>query len=345
MKEITPRTLLTLAIPTFNRFDCLRLLIESVIHQLPSEGILGEKLELLVCNNASTDGTTNYLNSFANIKGVRVIHHSENRGAVANIIHCCEAAESKYLWIMGDDDVPLEGAILAVIECLERDNPDLVYLPAYWVTGDLSSQAKGRIKTKDLSELDRLGLAVCTSVHVTFISSWILNMDAYKSYSHPPRIDRYRDTSLPHLEWIFTLLVQGKKFLCANDDWIIARGGSSGGYVVFDVFSRQYVRIVDEKLMGNFRIHGFFRRCMLWRFIPSLVWGVRQGTIGRFGSFKKNQVVGELKAAYGNDLFFIFFVVPIVKFYRPVAWCFRIGAGVWGKVWLYWSRKRAVAML
>lgn len=322
----------------------MQLLIDSVMHQLPSEGILGEKLEILVCNNASTDGTTNYLNSLANIKGVRVIHHSVNIGPGANILYSCQAAKSKYAWIMGDDDVPLDGAILAVIECLERDIPDLVYLPAHWVTGDLSYQAKCRIKTKDLSELDRMGLAIRASVYVTFISSWVLNMDAYKGYSHPPLIDRYRGTSLPHLEWIFTLLVQGRKFLCANDDWIIARGGSSGGYAVFEVFSQQYNRIVDEKLDTDVRLHDFFRRCMLWCYIPGLIWGVRTGAIGRFESINKNQVIDELKVAYGNDFFFILFVVPIVKFYSPLAWCFRIGVGIWGKSWLYWSRKRVLAM-
>jgi len=339
MRKISERPLLTLAIPTFNRLDCLRLLVESVIRQISSEGVLGETFELLICNNASTDGTTEYLNGLANIEGIRVIHRPENFGSTNNCIHCFEVALGKYLWLMGDDDVPLNGAIMAVLECLERDQPDVLYLPAKGITGDLSQQAGNPIQSNGVMELNSMSLAVRSSVFITFISSWVFNKEVYLS-QEDARIDRYRDTFLPQLEWILTLIKQGRKLLSAKDIWLIARVGNTGGYALFEVFSIQYNRIVNEKLSDKPRLHRFFRRCMLWRFIPRLVWGARQNTVGNFGKFDKDKVMRILKQAYGNDTFFMFFVVPIIKFNKPIAWCFCFMARVFAKLWPYWWQKR-----
>jgi len=339
MKEITSRILLTLAIPTFNRLDCLRLLVESVIHQIPSEGILGEAFELLICNNASTDGTTDYIKELANIKGIRIIHHPENRGAANNVIHCFEAAAGKYVWIMGDDDVPLGGAINAVLECIERDQPELMYLPSKWVAGDLGELAKNQISSKKIRGLDSLSLAVRSSIYVTFLSSWVVNKDSYLS-QFDAMIDRHQDTLLPQLEWSFALMAKGNKFICAEGSWVIARAGSSGGYSVFEVFSHQYNRIVDERLADSPQLHRFFRKSVLWCFIPGLVWGVRKNAIGNFGEFDKEKAMSILKSAYGNDIFFMLIVVPMIIFNKPVAWFFWFLARVMSKLWLYGWRKR-----
>lgn len=337
IKENLERPLLTLAIPTFNRLDCLRLLIESVIHQIPSEGVLGETFELLICNNASSDGTAEYLNGLATHKGIRVIHHPANCGPVDNVIHCFESATGKFVWVMGDDDVPLGGAINAVMECVESEQPALMYLPSKWVSGDLSELAKNQIPSKEVRVLNSMSLAVRSSVYVTFISSWVINKDAYLSQKNA-RFDRYRDTCLPQLEWFFSLFANGNKFICAEGNWVIARAGSSGGYSVFETFSYQYNRIVDEQLADSLQLHRFFRKNMLWCFIPSLVWGMRKNAIGSFGEFDKEKTLGILKAAYGNDFFFIFIVVPMIKFTKPVAWCFRLLAGVCKKAWLFWAQ-------
>jgi glycosyltransferase involved in cell wall biosynthesis len=339
MSKISERPLLTLAIPTFNRLDCLRLLIESIIRQIPSEGVLGETFELLICNNASTDGTTEYLNGLVNIQGIRVIHHPENCGGTNNCIHCFEAATGKYVWLMGDDDIPLNGAIMAVLECLERDQPDILYLRSKGIRGDLRKQADNLIPSNELIALNSMSLAARSSVLIAFISPWVLNKDVYLSLEDV-RIDRYRDTSLPHLEWILTLIKQGRKLLISKDIWLIARTGNTGGWPLFDVFPIEYNCIVDEMLLERPPLRRFFRRCMLWRFIPRLVWDARQNTVGTFEKFDKDKVMRILKQAYGNDTFFMFFVVPIIKFNRPIAWCFCFMARVFAKLWPYWWQKR-----
>ena len=335
--HIVSRPLLTIAIPTYNRLDCLILLINSIIHQLPKQGVLGNEIAILICNNCSSDGTTEYLNELESMNGITIVNHSEDIGAVANVIHCCEVIDSRYLWIIGDDDVPLDGAILAVLECLYKENPDLLYLPSFWKVGNLTQDASRRIEKSSVTSLDGMMLAVHASVYVTFISSWIMNIEAYKSYAYPLKLDRYRDTMLPNLEWIFTLMVNGKRFFCADEIWLTARAGSSGGYSVFEAFSLQYNRIVDEKFSDNSQLHRFFRRNMLWCFIPGLVWGMRKNTIGSFGDFDKGKTMSLLKSAYGNDLFFLLIVVPMIFLMKPLALSFWFVARLLAKLRMkYW---------
>lgn len=332
------RPLLTLAIPTFNRLNCLRLLIDSVIKQMPNEGVLGKTFELLICNNASTDGTTEYLNSLANTKGIRVIHHAINCGATDNIIHCFEAAAGNFVWVMGDDDVPLVGAITAIMECLVREQPALMYLPSQWIKGELNEFAKKAIPSKNIKLADAMYMATQASVYFTFISAWIINKDLY--LRHPDAlIDRYRDTNLPQLEWYFSNLVNGDKFICAKDKWLIARAGNTGGYALFETFSVQYNRIVNEKLVGTPKLYRFFRNDMLWCFIPGLIRSSQENALGCFSELDKKKTVVILKTAYGNDLFFLFIVIPMIKLKTPFTWCFWLAARVLAKMWLYLWRK------
>lgn len=336
IKENSAQPLLTLAIPTFNRLECLRLLVDSVINQIPNEGVLGESFELLICNNASSDGTTEYLNELANAKVIRVIHHASNCGPVDNIIHCFESATGKFVWVMGDDDVPLCGAINAVMENIEQENPALMYLPSKWVAGDLGKMANHPISSTNVRSISNISLAVRSSVYITFISSWVINKELYLSQKNT-KFDRYRDTSLPQLEWFFSLIGNERIFLYAEDNWVVARAGNSGGYSILDTFSQQYNQIVNDKFKNSPKLNCFYRSDMLWSFMPSMILGLRKNTIGDFGSFDRDKVLKLLKTVYGKDLFFVWVLVPIITqniiFARIYALIARILAKLRAMIW------------
>jgi glycosyltransferase involved in cell wall biosynthesis len=323
---------------------CLRLLLDTLIQQAQEIHVLGKLCRILVCNNASTDGTTEYLNELRHVEGIDVINHVVNCGGDANILFCFQAAESKYVWIVGDDDVPLQGALVAIIECLERDEPDLLYLPQLWVNlEEVVECANIKINSKQMHPLSNMGLAVHANVYVTFISAWVVNLDSYYASSPQPKYDRFRGTSFNQLEWNLTLIKQGHKLMCAKDIFLVCRGGSSGGYSLFEVFSTQYNQIIKEKLFDNQPMYYFFRNCMLWCFIPGLIWGARKNTIGNFNGFDKEKTMTILKNAYGGDKYFTMIVKPIILSRRPLAWCFRGISRVFGKIFLYsWKRKVAL---
>ncbi|EHK4329385.1 glycosyltransferase, partial [Salmonella enterica subsp. enterica serovar Altona] len=51
---MSKKPLLTIAIPTYNRSSCLARLLDSIIQQ---ENYCYDELEVIVCDNASTDET------------------------------------------------------------------------------------------------------------------------------------------------------------------------------------------------------------------------------------------------------------------------------------------------
>lgn len=100
---------LTIAIPTYNRVPVLRNSLCKLLPQLNSE------CELLILDNASTLNVENEISeliqSYSCKFSIRVIRHESNIGGNANILRCIELSRGEWVWILGDDDPPVEGAL------------------------------------------------------------------------------------------------------------------------------------------------------------------------------------------------------------------------------------------
>lgn len=194
--------LLTIAIPTHNRVSCLRLLVDSLLAQIAQAERRGDRVAILIADNASTDGTGEYLESLAASRFVTIHRHAHNRGAAANVVHCFRHASSRYVWIIGDDDLPLPGAVDAVLRHLACAAPDLFLLAAKWVPENLEAAARACGKPGRAKRVDRIDLSLKASVMTTFISSWVVNREAYLHHYGDAGIDRFGDTLFPQLAGI-----------------------------------------------------------------------------------------------------------------------------------------------
>jgi glycosyltransferase involved in cell wall biosynthesis len=111
-------TILTLAIPTFNRESFLSELLNQIGSDLICGSIMG--VEILVVNNASTDRTDSLvLGMSAEIPSLRYIKNSSNIGGDRNFMNCVSLAHGEYVWLFGDDEVYLPGALDRVLSALE----------------------------------------------------------------------------------------------------------------------------------------------------------------------------------------------------------------------------------
>jgi len=89
--------LITIAIPTFNRVDFLKGCLSSAFYQTyPC-------LEVLVSDNASTDGTQEFLGAVSDPR-LRVIRQRSNIGPLPNWNACLSAASGEYIVFVPDDD-------------------------------------------------------------------------------------------------------------------------------------------------------------------------------------------------------------------------------------------------
>jgi glycosyltransferase involved in cell wall biosynthesis len=91
--------LVTIAIPTYNRADSfLPIVLEAALAQT------WPRLEVLVGNNASTDGTAELLAGYRDPR-IRVLNHERNLGANGNFNSLLEAARGDWFLLFHDDDM------------------------------------------------------------------------------------------------------------------------------------------------------------------------------------------------------------------------------------------------
>lgn len=120
------RPLLSICISTFNRADWLDVSLKNLTNLLPIEN---EDIELVVCDNTSTDHTPEVVKPYLDRSDFSYHRNLENVGMLGNLRVTAHSARGEYIWILGDDDLVLPGAIENVLTAL-KSNTDaaLVYL-------------------------------------------------------------------------------------------------------------------------------------------------------------------------------------------------------------------------
>lgn len=97
MKTTPESPLVTIAIPTYNRCGTLGAAIDSALAQA------FDRFEVLVCDNASIDGTDALLAGYADPR-LRVVRQPQNIGLVGNWNACLAQARGDLLLVLSDDD-------------------------------------------------------------------------------------------------------------------------------------------------------------------------------------------------------------------------------------------------
>ena len=162
---------LTIVIPTFNRIELLRRSLKILLPILP------EQVKLVILDNCSDDVVENKIsdiNSKYPTKNLKVYRNEVNIGGNCNIMRALEYCETKYLWILGDDDIVQPDSFQIISETLKK----------YWGSIYLNFSTSGGwirdnvICTQGLSDfvingIDDLG-------QIMFISSSIFDAEKLK---------------------------------------------------------------------------------------------------------------------------------------------------------------------
>jgi glycosyltransferase involved in cell wall biosynthesis len=117
---------LTIVISTYNRVDRLKVSLKCLIEKIENLAVAAN-VEVLVVNNASNDGTRNYLDSLSPDK-VRVIHNSTNQGMLGNLNICALNALGDYVWCLGDDDLIFSDSIEEILQVISQNDVPLIYI-------------------------------------------------------------------------------------------------------------------------------------------------------------------------------------------------------------------------
>ena len=106
--------LLSICIPTFNRGRFLNLCLDSVIDSVQGNN----NVEICVSNNASNDNTMDIIESYTHIENFSYLSNEFNLGIPKNFLNVISMAKGKYVWLVGDDDIIVPGAVNRILECI-----------------------------------------------------------------------------------------------------------------------------------------------------------------------------------------------------------------------------------
>ncbi len=112
--EQTVMPKVTIAIPTRNRAEYLRLALESALAQTYQD------VEIVVSDNRCTDGTAEYLATIVDPR-VRVLRQAVYLSMVENWNACVAAATGTYFLLLSDDDVLEARAVKAMVEAFAAE--------------------------------------------------------------------------------------------------------------------------------------------------------------------------------------------------------------------------------
>lgn len=304
--------LLTIAIPTYNRSRYLRQCLESLIPQVVDAGT---DVRVLVLDNQSTDETPVVLEEFASRHPdhLEVSRNSQNIGADGNIAKCYMSCETTYVWIFGDDDILMPGALTKLLARMKEDNYGLIHLKAFSYKGDVEQYRprypKGRYEIFTADTLGRLMYEACDMF--SFISGNIINKSLVPKDINP---QAFIWTRYNQIQWTFGALFAARRNLLVDDALLaINNEGQSGGYSFCQTFGTNY-----NVLFRHFEQRGVPRRYfdtinqrMARELFAPLIYFAR--TVQNFRNYTCEDHFAELKPSYGRYWEFWFFVVPMCK--------------------------------
>lgn len=119
------RPFLSICIMTFNRRRTLGETLDSILPQIQRR----VEVEVVICDNASEDDTTSFVQSYLDrYPNLRYHRNESNFGIDGNVITCVKQARGEYVAFFSDDDIAPPKHVDALLEELESKKPCILYI-------------------------------------------------------------------------------------------------------------------------------------------------------------------------------------------------------------------------
>lgn len=326
--------LLTIAIPTFNRAEWLKLCLSQLTPQL--NDIHGE-VEVSIYDNASPDHTETIARSFLG-EGLPISYfrNTENIGSDRNIAQCFNKARGKYVLILGDDDLLIDGTLAWLISKLQQREYGVICLRPYGFDSDFRKEYPGLVGYNH-EYANGSDFLVAIGQLVSLISSCVINKSIL------PNVDarEFCGGNLVQVHLVIRAALLGSHHLYTRNYYVACKRNNSGGYDFIKVFAEELSKILDQyKYLGltSSSIYAFETR-MLLGYFPNCLTRQR---LTRSGDQVAN--MRRLKDRFGKRWMFHICLAPILYLPRHLAILWGGMMTVLGRVW-YGDFRRGVYFL
>ena len=260
--------LLTIIVPTYNRAANLQVLLNALWIEC---ALLNESIVVVVSDNASVDNTQEVVSLMqAKWPQLLTIRHAMNCGPEENFCRAVERVQTRYFWIVGDDDCPRRGVLGALVELLRTESPSLVYMQSKWMAQITDVEQREEIKRFRIEYLDAKHFARKVHVWITYISGHVVDRSILIRQLEVHPIRRFSNTNLVQLGWILSVLQSGGRFAFIADKCVLATIGNSGGYALLTVFGVNFTRVVNQALGRGSRLARIFVGRNIACYLPGL---------------------------------------------------------------------------
>ena len=117
------RPVLSICISTYNRADWLSINLKNLTHVSSN---VKDSIEIIVCDNCSTDDTPHIVKPFLNHENFRYYRNSADIGMLGNLTQTASFARGDYVWLIGDDALLHKGALERVLDIIQTETPDII---------------------------------------------------------------------------------------------------------------------------------------------------------------------------------------------------------------------------
>jgi glycosyltransferase involved in cell wall biosynthesis len=303
------KPLLSITIPTYNRASYLELSLQ----QLKKDECLidDNTIEVLICDDCSTDNTDDVIKK-AISEGMKINHNKnkQNLGLDGNVAKCINEAKGKYIVILGDDDLFIDGAIKWLVNTLKEKDYGVVCMKAYGYERDHNAEFPGRQgKEKEFTNFSDFLINI--GPLVTFTSACVFNKQILGKFDAKENCGSW----LVHVPLILSSAINAKINLYSTRYHIAAKRNNSGGYDFIKVFVKNlgiFLDALKEKGVPEATIVKFDRRMMI-NYLPFYL--LRQ----RVRKVNQDENVILLKTRYGKSIYLWFWLLPTAALPRPIA--------------------------
>ena len=328
MEPTSPATapgqpLLSISIPTYNR---ARYLAENLA-QLAAElrGVPYGTVQLLVSDNCSPDGTTAVVEQ-ARAAGLPVeyVRNEKNLGWALNFAQAFELSRGRYVLMMGDDDLFVDGALARLLARLALGCYGVVCLRPYGYENDFRKEFPGGTG-RERSFDDSNEFLLATAKYFTLTSALVL--DRSRLAGVDPRQFIKSDIATFHL--VLRAALGAPKNLFIDEFVVASKRQNSASYNYADIFVRQLWEIIDAHRPFGLR-ESTIRRLERGKLISYYPFYMLDQRLDRQGDLKATLELFQKR--FGDRWLFHFWVAPIIRWPRPLALGWGFIATVVGRI-------------
>jgi len=318
--------ILTINIPTYNRAGYLARCLNSIHTQL--NGDIADKIKVGVFDNASPDNTGEIVAlAIAGGLAIEYVRNASNIGPDNNIKQAYLSAKSKYVLVLGDDDVLLPGLLSYLVAMLQSGDYGLVFLNFYQFLKDpISEYPRQFNKNTYLYKGEKILAHVLSNI--AFISSNVVNT----KYLSQRDMDNTTGTALNQIPGIINA-AKSDNNVFINKYYLAQQKENSGGFHYFKVFGENFALITSSHLSDTSKAKKQILGHLLKHVFPYHLY-----QLSKHDRAEADSVYQLLKKHYKSNLFFWFSVYPLLNFPGIISYVFYTLDRAYNKIFYAFAR-------